>query len=148
MKNKKTMWVFIFQKYGKFWSVSLEYFIKHKPLISEEWCKYIFSIQNLIRNVSILHPQKYLVEFCCVHHQLQCYEFGLFSLLKLHSSEIRGLCLMKWPSERLQNLPYFWNTKTHVVFSFFISCYFIFPPNECPGLCWHRPGHSLGEKIK
>ena len=31
------MWVFIFQKYGKFWSVSLEHFNKYKPLISEEW---------------------------------------------------------------------------------------------------------------
>ena len=29
--------IFIFQKYGKFWSVFLEYFIKHKCLISEEW---------------------------------------------------------------------------------------------------------------
>ena len=34
------------------------------------------------------------------------------------------------------------------LFWFFISCYFIFPPNECPGLCSHRPGHSLGKKIK
>ena len=24
-----------------------------------------------------------------------------------HSSEIRGICLMKWPDETLQNLPYF-----------------------------------------
>ena len=23
-----------------------------------------------------------------------------------------------------------------------------FPPNECPGLCRHRPGHSLGKNIK
>ena len=23
---------------------------------------------------------------------------------------------MKWPCEMLQNLPYFWNTKTHIVF--------------------------------
>ena len=37
MKNKKTTWVFVFQKYGKFWSVSLGHFIKHNPLISEEW---------------------------------------------------------------------------------------------------------------
>ena len=37
MKNeKKTMIFFLFQKYGKFSSVSLGYFIKHKPLISEE----------------------------------------------------------------------------------------------------------------
>ena len=42
-----------------------------------------------------------------------------------HSSEIRDLCLMKWPSEMLQNLQYFWNTKTYVVF--FILCYFIIP---------------------
>ena len=28
---------------------------------------------------------------------------------KCHSSEMRGLCLMKLPSEILQNLPYFWN---------------------------------------
>ena len=24
----------------------------------------------------------------------------------------------------------------------------MFLPNECPGLCRHRSGHSLGEKIK
>ena len=38
--------------------------------------------------------------------------------------------------------------KTHVVFWFFISCNFIFLPNECPGLCQHRPGHSSGKNIK
>ena len=32
--------------------------------------------------------------------------------------------------------------------SFFISYFFIFPTNECPGLYRHRPGHSLGEIIK
>ena len=35
-----------------------------------------------------------------------------------------------------------------LLFPFFISCYFIFPPNKCPGLCRHRPEHSLWEKIK
>ena len=48
-----------------------------------------------------------------------------------HSSEIRDLCLMKWLT-----LPYFYHKKTHVVF--FILCYFIFFPNECPGLCQHE----------
>ena len=39
MKNKKLHeWIFIFQKICKFWSVSLEHFIKHKPLNSKEWC--------------------------------------------------------------------------------------------------------------
>ena len=36
-KWKKQLWVFVYIKYGKFWSVSLELFIKHKPLFSEEW---------------------------------------------------------------------------------------------------------------
>ena len=32
--------------------------------------------------------------------------------------------MMKCSSETLQNLPYFWNMKTHI--DFFILCYFIF----------------------
>ena len=32
--------------------------------------------------------------------------------------------------------------KPKLLFLFFILCYFIFFPNECPGLCRHRPGHS------
>ena len=43
----------------------------------------------------------------------------------IHSSKIRGLCSMKWPSELLQNLPYFIYTKTQSV-PFFISCNFVF----------------------
>ena len=35
-----------------------------------------------------------------------------------------------------------------LLFLFFISCHFIFSPNECPGLCPHRPGHSFGKNIK
>ena len=30
----------------------------------------------------------------------------------------------------------------------FRATYFIFSPNECPDLCRHRPGHSLGKKVK
>ena len=55
--------------------------------------------------------------------------------LSYHSSEIQGLCLIKC------------SNKTPCSFLSF-SCYFIFSPNECPGLCQHRPGHSLGGKIK
>ena len=36
-KQKKQLWGFVYIKYGKFWSISLELFIKHKPLLSEEW---------------------------------------------------------------------------------------------------------------
>ena len=49
----------------------------------------------------------------------------------------------------LQNLPYFWNTKTHIamhsLFHFSFRATLFFSPNECPGLCRHRPGHSLGK---
>ena len=33
-------------------------------------------------------------------------------------------------------------------FSFFILCNFIFLPNECTGLCRHRPWYSLGNNKK
>ena len=57
---------------------------------------------------------------------------------------------MKCPSEMPQNLPYFIHTKIQIklLFPFFISCNFIFFPNDCPGLCQHRPGNSLRKKIK
>ena len=34
---KKQLWVFVYIKYGKCWSLLLELFINHKPLFSEEW---------------------------------------------------------------------------------------------------------------
>ena len=43
---------------------------------------------------------------------------------------------------------FYTNENPKLVFPFFISCYFIFSPNECPGLCRHRLGHSLGKNIK
>ena len=33
--------------------------------------------------------------------------YHLIDAITMHSPEIRGLCLMKWSSETLQNLPYF-----------------------------------------
>ena len=51
--------------------------------------------------------------------------------------------LWKNPSKMLQNLPYFWNMKTHVVYSFLILCCLFFP---C--LCWHNLSHSnTGKKV-
>ena len=38
-KTKKTSWGFVYIKYSKFWSVSLEHFVERKPLIYEEWGK-------------------------------------------------------------------------------------------------------------
>ena len=56
MKNEKNTWVFIFQKYGKFWSVLLEHFIKHKPLISEEWLTHYLKAQIEMYTLYIYVP--------------------------------------------------------------------------------------------
>ena len=53
------------------------------------------------------------------------------------------------PCEKLQFLPYFVYTKTQsFFFHFSFHAILFFSLNECPGLCQHRPGHPLGEKIK
>ena len=56
--------------------------------------------------------------------------------------------MMKSSSEMLQILPYFIyiDKKNQSYFFHFVLLYFF--PNECRGQCQHRPGHSLGEKIK
>ena len=41
---KTTTWAFVFQKFGNCWSISLGHFIKHKPLISEEYTLFSFSM--------------------------------------------------------------------------------------------------------
>ena len=54
--------IFIFQKYNKIWSASLEHFIKHKPLISKEWTTFIctcilmhyFSISRTLCEMKVL----------------------------------------------------------------------------------------------
>ena len=35
--RKNQLWVFVCLRYGKFWSISLELFIEHKPSNSEKW---------------------------------------------------------------------------------------------------------------
>ena len=47
MKNEKNAWVFVFQKYGKFWSILLGHFIKHRHLISGEWLR-IRKMHNIL----------------------------------------------------------------------------------------------------
>ena len=45
-----------------------------------------------------------------------------------HSSEISGLCLMKWPCKMLQKLPYFIYAKTQSGFFSFSFCDTLFFP--------------------
>ena len=49
------------------------------------------------------------------------------------------------PEKTLQNLPYFIHTKTHCSLRFSFRATLFLPPNECPGLCRHRIGYSLGK---
>ena len=48
MKNVKTTWFFLFQNYGKFWSILLEHFIKHNPLI--QIFVYVYIMQLFVYN--------------------------------------------------------------------------------------------------
>ena len=56
---------------------------------------------------------------------------GTNSILLVHSSEKSCLWLMKCFLKTLQNLRYFWNTKSHVLLYFFISCCINISPDEC-----------------
>ena len=40
-KENYDAWVFVLQKYGKSWSISLWHFIRHKPLIIEEYGSFL-----------------------------------------------------------------------------------------------------------
>ena len=51
-------------------------------------------------------------------------------------------------SKMLQNLPYFWSKKTHIIFFRFSfhAMYFIFPPNECQLILQSMTIFYLAEK--
>ena len=116
------------------------YFEKNQHLYSDV---YIFPPQNLFHHKRLVHIWSFRADrvdhFCTASigtylvmwSSFKIYNFN-FEFLRPriwldylkqqnwksfeHSSEIRGLCLMKWPSKSLQNLPYFWNMKTLIVF--------------------------------
>ena len=64
---------------------------RNNYLISKQFCRHnLFTTHSIVQRVS--HTQLIVTTY--------------------HSSEIRSLCLMKCPSEMLQNLTYFIYTKT------------------------------------
>ena len=73
-----------------------------------------------------------MVEITLVQGELKMGERAM----NYHSSEIIDLHLTKCSSKTLNNLLYFMYWKTHSVFLFGATF----------NLCFHRPGHSLGEK--
>ena len=46
-KWEKQLLVFVYIKYGKFWSVSLKQKVEHKTLISEQWLLYATGIASM-----------------------------------------------------------------------------------------------------
>ena len=107
MKNEKSMWVFIFQKYGKFWSVSLKHFIKHKPLISEQ-CTSSRTINSKAKiNVFFNSEQEANLKDSLFRNK----RFMLDEMFQWNASKFAILLEYENP---------------HSCFLFFISCYFIF----------------------
>ena len=57
-------WVFVFQKYGKSWSISLWHFIRHKPLIFVEYGSFFSCCKTVhiyyIKFLKITYPGMYL----------------------------------------------------------------------------------------
>ena len=136
----------MFWKIPTYFSASLRWEILQISFLPQLLCRSLFMFRSQSTFCTAIHQKNRTKLYTFLHFQDMKFfsdYYNICILLICHSSEIRGLCLMKWPSETLQNLPYFWNMKTHVVFFIFILCYFIFFPNECPGLCRHRPGHPL-----
>ena len=107
----------------------------------------------------ILGPEKNHVRRNCAIGGLLDYTMQNFSKNRVGVRIIDVSCKfsgskMKWSdhSTDIRNASKFaiflWKENPKLLFPFFILYYFIFSPNEYPDLCQHRPGHSLGKKIK
>ena len=81
-------------------------------LLVGKWCKVLFFTFKLckIKMLFVASMSLYMYYSWARH---------LFYELCLHSSEKRGLCSTYCSRETLQNLPYYCNKKTHVVFFVF-----------------------------
>ena len=107
-------------------------------LFLNECCWYYLNTQLIFVNIYFLHTkEKYKVSMALGWKSSILSKIDWVNKIDnivVYSSEIRGLCLMKGPSEMLQSLPYFIYTKTQSFFFHFSFCtsYFIFSPNECP----------------
>ena len=63
---KKPTWVFLYIKYGKFWRVSLEQKVEHKPPFSEEWSIFIINNSIKIQNKSHTSSESFLQVICYI----------------------------------------------------------------------------------
>ena len=94
--------------------IANSWYLKNHVYIECNCIIYISKSLEKLKNIHIRQKKNHSVykwwyDFLS-HHVIS----WVHSLL-VHSSEIGGLCLMKWPSIILQNLPHFYHEKTHVV---------------------------------
>ena len=93
------------------------------------WQKWCFDCPKFVRIILVGLPQQseqtyitYTQNISYIFHDFSSFGFValvVLCVLYVHSSEINCLCLMKWPSETLQNLPYISGiTKTHTLYGF------------------------------
>ena len=145
MKNGKSkLWVFVYIKCGKFWSIwwFISSSINLLFLKSDKGQKFKTCHLWNIFFYSVFR-WKYYFLFNWKSPFFTSSGGPNITWGPWHSSEIRGLRSTKCSSETLQNLLYFMYKKTHVVFFVFHFEQLSFFPNECPDLFRHRPGHSL-----
>ena len=120
--------------------------------LEEQWCLVQYNDRQKYFNISLFVLCSTYIDFKCVHLNFINRKDIMNkknSLEYIHSNTLfRNTRFML--DEMFQR-----NASKFAIFYiyenpklFFISCYIIYSLNECPGLCWHRPGHSLGGKIQ
>ena len=85
-KQKITMWVFFFYKYGKFWSISLDKKVDLRPLFPEECiCTFLYNLMTNNIWHTILYAPKCL---CCLVNLNQGYK--IVTVYTVHLKDWKG----------------------------------------------------------
>ena len=89
--------------------------------------KFITPVKCQRKNVIVTSSKSFWYNICRIIGKMMTttgHTINIWNYVMYDVQKKRGLCLMKCSSKILQNLPDFWNTKTHAVF----LCKFTFPP--------------------
>ena len=138
------MSIIVYQKYGKFWSISLGHFMKHKYLFSLEWVWFFVSLFLL---TLLLIYRNQLLFYGILKKDVICKRWEtliIYGPWIAHWTLLRNKrFLLKFltPQNASKFAIFLWKENPKLLFLFYILCYYIFSPNECPGLCRHRPEH-------
>ena len=104
MKNIKELHtVFVFQKYGKFWSISLGHSIKHKPLISE-----CFGQHDIFLKPKIM----FFKELLYLDYMRGNLKSVMESWLRLYCIQINQSKVVIWRKSANFSMPFWWYLPT------------------------------------